>query len=164
MTSKPHVLMVSGFWRDDEPGGIAAGMQFKDRDEGLDLCRVLEASLATYDELTLQEVQSELRRLSPRRNELSSIEVMHVIMCVHWMQRRGHLKPDEFNGTLFAGTLEGNVFSTETNPVLMNLSSEMVGDNAVDMTEIIKASKLPDRGLVAAVRAVLDHKRGERTR
>jgi hypothetical protein len=154
-----RVLMVSAFWRDDEPGGIAAGMQFPDED-GETFCQQLEDFLPEYDKLTLEEVQSELRRLSPRRLQLSRAEISHVIACVHWMQRRRHLTPDEYNGTMFAGVMDdGTIVSSEKNPITIDIATEMKSDNAVDVTDIFKASKLPDAGLKSSLRAVVDHAR-----
>ena len=151
--------MVSGFWRDNEPGGIAAGMQFRENDDGVVFCQHLEACLPEYDKLTLEEVEGELRRLSPRRHQLSHAEVAHVIACVHWMQQRGHLKADEYNGTLFAGVMGGTVVSSEKNPITIDIATEMKSDNAVDVTDIVKASKLSDAGLKSSLRAVVDHAR-----
>jgi hypothetical protein len=138
-----RILMVSGFWHDDEPGGIATGMQFPDGD-GETFCQQLEDCLPEYDKLTLEEVQNELRRLSPHRLQLSRAEISHVIACVHWMQRRRHLMPDEYNGTMFAGVMDdGTIVSSEKNPITIDLAT----------------AEMPDAGLKASLRAVVDHAR-----
>lgn len=159
-----QVLMVSAFWRDNEPDGISAGMRFDAPTNGVEFCTDLEKTLPLYDKLGLQHVRAELVRLAPHRHELDMRDVMHVVACIYWMQERGHIKPDEYNGALFACSHEGTLASCERNPVTIDVAAEIKGKSAVDVTDIFRASKggpLLDRGLTAAVRAVVDHKRRE---
>ncbi len=159
-----QILMVSAFWRDNEPDGISAGMKFDSPEGGVEFCTDLEKTLPLYDKLGLQHVRAELVRLAPHRHELDMRDVMHVVACIYWMQERGHIKPDEYNGTMFGCTLAGTIVSIEQNPVTVDVATALKSKSAVDVTDIFRASKggpLLDRGLTAAVRAVVDHKRRE---
>lgn len=138
-----QVIMVSAFYRDDHPDGISAGMRFDGPDQGVEFCRHLEKCLPEYDMLTLEEVIAELRRLAPRRHELTQDEVDHVVMCIYWMRERGHIRPDEYNGPLFACVTSDTIVSCERNPVTFDVATKAVSDEAVDVTDVVKASKAP---------------------
>jgi len=155
-----QVLTVGAFYRDDEPGGIATGIQFG-TDEGAAFCAMLESLLPAYDARAniLQLVQDDLARLSARRERLSPAESAHVIMCIYWLQTRGHLVAGEYNGTMFVCLFNGAMLQVERNPVTMDLAVEMVGKNAVDVTDIIQASNPLDGGAVEAVKVVVEHAR-----
>jgi len=160
-----QVIMVSAFYRDDKPGGIAAGMRFDAPDQGVDFCRMLEDGLREYDSLTLDEVLSELTRLAPSRHELTSDETAHVVMCIYWMRERGYIQPDEYNGPIFACITGDTVACCERNPVTFDVATKVVSDEAVDVTAVVRASKAPmlDRGLTASLRAIIEHARRRTT-
>jgi hypothetical protein len=159
-----QVIMASAFYRDGEPGGIAVGMKFDSSCNGVAFCEQLEACLPEYDNIGLHLVERQIRHLAPRREgQLDAAEVMHVIACVHWLQTRGHLASDEYNGTIFACVYRGALVNCECNPVTLNLDSELAGKNAVDVTSIVKASHLVlDAGATDAIRTVVDHARRQR--
>jgi hypothetical protein len=159
-----QILSVGAFFRDDEPGGIAGGLQWQDPQRGLALCEQLQDGLVAFDvaAATPADHVSALRTLSPRRHSLTDIDVHYLIMAVYWLQCRGHLVPDEYNGTVFICMYKGALVQSERNPLTMDLDAEMVGPNAVDVTDIVKASQHTlDLG-VPAVRATVEHLRGGR--
>src|SRR5208337_5012492 len=88
-----QVIMTSAFYRDGEPGGIAAGMKFAP-EEGVKFCNELEESLLEYDKFTFVQLQSELARLAPRRHDLRPSEACHVIACIYCMQVRNDIRSD----------------------------------------------------------------------
>jgi hypothetical protein len=154
-----QVLVVSAFYRDNEPGGISTGCQFSTPDQGVDFCLHLEEGLPVYDKLSVADVRAELTRFAPRRHELDHKESLHVTMCIHWLQARGHLKPDEFNGTQFSCVIDGTIVTCERNPVTFDVRRKLQSDAAIDVTDIVHASVPGDRGLVDSLRVVLDHAR-----
>ena len=157
-----QVIMTSAFYRDGEPGGIAAGMKFAP-EEGVKFCNELEESLLEYDKFTFVQLQSELARLAPRRHDLRPSEACHVIACIYCMQVRNDIRSDEYNGTIFACVLGKTLINCERNPVTLDLTKEMTSKSAVDITVIVKASHLPlDDGATAAIRTVVDHARRQR--
>jgi len=159
-----QILSVGAFFRDNEPGGIAGGLSWEDPQRGLALCEQLQEGLVAFDvaAATAADHVSALRTLSPSRHSLTSIDVHYLIMAVYWLQCRGHLVPDEYNGTIFVCMYKGALVQSERNPLTIDLDAELVGDHAVDVTDIVQASeKTLDLG-VAAIRATVDHVRGGR--
>lgn len=155
-----QVIMVSAFYRDGEPGGIATGAQFPNGG-GVDLCVHLEEGLPVYDNLSVAEVLVDLAHLSPKRHELNHEESLHVTMCIYWLQERGYIQPDEFNGTQFVCVIDDTIVTSERNPVTIDIRAKLRSDAAIDVSDIVNASQAPgyDRGLVASLRAVSDHAR-----
>lgn len=154
------VRMVSAFYRDNEPGGIATGMQFHG-DDGVEFCKLLVEALPRIDaETTVDIACRALTYLSPRRHQLKPVEVADVISVVNWLQVRGHLVADEYNGTIFVCEFEGALVSCETNPVTIDLAKERTGEDAVDVTDILRAARGTLDGGKSAVRAAADHTRG----
>lgn len=158
-----RVLAACAFYRDDHPDGISAGIGFEG-DDGLDFCRELERKMPKYDRSARARVLAELTRLAPKRLELSSQEMAHVIACIYWLQLRDHLRADEYNGPIFDCMYRGTLVRCEHNPIVIDLDRAIVSPNAVDVTDIIRASTSPllDRGAVEAIRVATDHARRAR--
>jgi hypothetical protein len=78
-----------------------------------------------------------------------------------WLQERGYIQPDEFNGTQFVCVIDDTIVTSERNPVTIDIRAKLRSDAAIDVSDIVNASQAPgyDRGLVASLRAVSDHAR-----
>lgn len=147
------VLLISGFYKNDVPGGVGTGLQFdKDPLAGISMCEDMVLNLRTY-----QNPVSLSKRLltAGRRTEE---DARRAIMDVYWLQEHGFIEPDEFNGSQFICIVENSIINTEENPVTIDWSRLDTG--ATDVTDILRASKNPmDRCTIASVRAVADHAR-----
>ena len=162
MNDGMRVLMVSAFYRDNEPGGIATGIEFRDGADGVEYCRRLAENMPLGDVAPVAGTLGFLAALSPRRHELSPVEAHAVICAINWLQCRRHLVADEYNGTMFVVEFDGALIQCERNPVTIDLAKECTGENAVDVTDILHAARGTLDGGEAAVRAAADHVRGRR--
>ena len=135
-------------------------------DDGVAFCRRLVESLSKYDDATPLgpgPLFTVLSRYSPKRHCLQPNEVIGIVNAVNWLQVRRHLVADEYNGTMFVVEFDGALVQCETNPVTIDLRKARVGEAAVDVTDIVRASRNTLDGGVAAIRAAADHARGRRT-
>lgn len=166
-TTNLEVLAVSAYYKNDKPGGIGVGLNFVGR-EGIDFCHELEANLGVYDRLLplerVLQIVDKFSRDRPDFSDRSSLAirsgaVMDIVGSIYWLQERGHLAPDEYNGLAFGCFRDGALVVSEVNPV--TIDDAMTGLVAVDVTDIFRASKAPalDQGLFASLRAVADHAR-----
>jgi hypothetical protein len=155
-----QVVMVSAYYKNDKPGGIGVSLTFDVPGSGAAFCQGMEECLTEYDKLSVEELLDGLAKLSVNRPD-SQFAAAEAIMGVYWLQERGHLESDEYNGTMFNCMFRGTLVNSEKNPVTLDLASEMASKNAINITDIIKASKVPglDHGLTASIRAVIDHAR-----
>jgi len=162
-----RVLMVSAYYKNDQPGGLGVTLKFPvDVPEGMSgvaFCRGLEACLPEYDKLTVGEVLEGLRALGEARLDRREAAA-EAIMGVHWLQVRRHLAVDEYNGTLFNCIFQNTLINSETNPVTVDLAAAMKSGDPIDVTDVVTASKHPglDPGLAPSIRAVVDHARAAR--
>ena len=150
------VLNVSAFFANDRPGGIGLVLNLGEGpDRGVKVCRILESQLDVYDThgVTPDFLIGQLREWADRGG-MSDEEKIIAITSIYWLQERGHLTKDEYNGVIFAWTV-GAVFMTgEQSPLLLDLSKAV--RDGIDVTEIVKAGPLADMG---AFRAVTDYAR-----
>ena len=155
-----EVVMVSAYYKNDKPGGIGVSLTFDVPESGVNFCLGMEECLTEYDRLSVEEVLAGLSQLSKTRPE-TRFAAAEAIMGVYWLQARGHIASDEYNGTMFNCMFRGSLINSEKNPVALDLVAEMASKNAVNITDIIKASKVPglDPGLTASIRTVIDHAR-----
>jgi len=161
MTDDLVVHGAAAFWRDNEPGGVSVQIDLKSPERGLRFCHQLVASLRVLDETPLEAHLTKLRAYSPRRERLSVEEGCDIIAIVNWLQVRGHLVSDEYNGTMFFCTVDGDVVMSEANPVTIDVRERMKGPAMVDVTDIVRASKALtiDEGAKAALRVAQQHAR-----
>jgi hypothetical protein len=158
-TSDLEVLRVSAHFRNDKPDGLGVALDFNDSG-GVAFCLALEYGLAVYDrqQTTPEQILATLGKFARERPE-SHDAAAEVVMGVHWLQVRGHLAVDEYNGTLFCCVRGGNLLVVEDNPVAVDLDAAT--RSAVDLTDVVMASRVPalDPGLPSAIRAVVEHAR-----
>jgi hypothetical protein len=164
-TKTPLVNQVSAFWANDRPGGLGFAIPFEDPKVGLKVCRVLHSALATYDahpEVAPNFYLAQLCDFGSRAGGLTDEEMMIAITNIYWLQERGYLAADEYNGVIFAWTVEEGRRRTlmmgEQNPLVI----DHVGAtrNGIDVTEAVKATaKAGAFASDAAFTAVLDYAR-----
>lgn len=93
------VTSISAFWKNDVPGGIGLTFRFGDRENGNRMLAGLEATLADYDRNATPEAI--VAQLEAWGGTSLSMEQKYVAVAnVYWLERRGHLKSDDFNGVL----------------------------------------------------------------
>jgi hypothetical protein len=164
-TKTPLVNQVSAFWENDRPGGLGMSIPFEDPKVGLKVCRVLHGALATYDahpEVAPDFYITQLRDFGSRAGALTDDEMMIAITNIYWLQERGYLAADEYNGVIFAWTVEAggacSLMMGEQNPVAIDLVAAT--RNGIDVTEVVKATaKAGPFGSTAAFSTVLDYAR-----
>jgi len=156
-----EVLNVSAWWRNDKPGGIGVGIEFASNPgKGVAFCRVLESQLPVYDrQITVEEVLDQLSATARRRDQLTDLETMVIITNIYWLQERGRLRSDEFNGVVFTWTTKGTgqLAIGEQNPLFIDTHKAVSA--GIDVTEIVRAGGRLSDPHGAAFRAVLDHAR-----
>jgi len=109
---------IRALWRGNFSGGLRLRLTFEhDPDGGEEFSRELLERLWTYDEqyATRQEIEAHLAGLgahTPLRPEDATRAIQHI----YWLQVRGHLVPDPFNGVMWLCSGESDIFAMETNP------------------------------------------------
>lgn len=92
---------ISGFYRNDQPNGLA--LEIKGSPDALGNIR--DAILA-YDEpndpVTEAELFAQLDEFAARPNPLSNDEAIVALMVINLLENRGKIVPDEWNGMLFS--------------------------------------------------------------
>lgn len=163
-TKDPHINQVSAFWANDRPGGLGMGIPFEDPEVGVEFCRTLERALATYDahtEVAPDFYLDQLRDFGSRSGRLTDEEKVTAITHIYCLQERGHLTEDEYNGVLFAWTVEGtprSLMTSEQNPV--TIDHVAAARNGIDVTEVAEATaKAGSFASAAAFTTVLDYAR-----
>lgn len=96
---------MGAFYKNDRPGGLGFEMECDD-----DLPGFLETTARQYDEV-VQKTPSEVKFYFDQlaswgaalsRGELSEDLQMAAIINIYWLESRGHLKSDEYNGMVWA--------------------------------------------------------------
>jgi hypothetical protein len=153
-----NVFTVGVYWRNDQPGGI--GFTYDMKDGGIEFCEEIERTMPAMDisGITAERVTCRLRELALYGSDMNRRQAIECILNVHWLQTRGHLKPDEFNGTLFGCRFDEEFIAfSERNPVTITDHNVHV----MDVTDIAKAAgKMPlSKGNRDALRVATDYGR-----
>jgi hypothetical protein len=98
-----RLLAVGAWWNDDQPDGLRLMVDFVQKpDEGRSLYEQVQANCRSWDQYPEPRIylnQLQTLALKARTPEsLDAFEVMLVIVNIAWLESRGHLKADEFNG------------------------------------------------------------------
>lgn len=157
-----QILHVSGFWRNDRRGGLGFGYDFSGPGfkptDGEAFARRLDESLRTYDRnANPADIEAQLRSLGEEKERLLVVG-QHLpeehngiaLMNIHWLEQRGHLQADEFNGISWAWVPKGSteLALCEVNPITL------VSYGTIDVTELVKT------GAAGAFRVVNDRANG----
>ncbi|HLK36746.1 MAG TPA: hypothetical protein VKU41_08335 [Polyangiaceae bacterium] len=99
-----RILRVAAFWREDEPGGITVHKGF-DGDEGNVFASACERAMPHFDmHETPGKATAWLGTYAQTFGDPSDSEsedAKRAIATIHWLERRGHIKSDEYNGVLW---------------------------------------------------------------
>lgn len=98
------VTSIWVFYKNDLPPGFGFGFGFEDPEIVPVIVELLESGLTTYDknakpgdvELFFSQLD-ELARIT-KTMKLSSENVVIAMQIVHWLEQRGYMRPDEYNG------------------------------------------------------------------
>src|SRR4051794_10628641 len=100
-----RVMSVSAFWRNDRPGGIGFTIQFEGRDPhaGSHYQEAVERSLLTWDKhANAADLLAQLADFATVGGaSFTRQEQFVTIVNVAWLESRGHLASDDFNGILW---------------------------------------------------------------
>ena len=154
---KLEVLYVAAYWKNDVPGGVNIEIPFEDDGvDGLAFCIALESLLPEIDQIVTVAVAearlSELSRSRAMGRRPIERDALDIITLVYWLQERGHLVVDNFNGTMFLSRYDGKIVNTENNPATFDFEHEV--PNGADVTDIVRGTDR--RGSEAALRLVTD--------
>jgi hypothetical protein len=98
----PKIRRVEAFYKNDKPGGLGIIYEFKDGGERF--VAGLERAMETWDaNADPQDLLNQLDELGARREHVSLTDEENWVslMNICWLELRGHLKPDRFNGAIF---------------------------------------------------------------
>jgi hypothetical protein len=151
-----HIVRISAFWRNDRPGGLGVGIDFHDDPMGgEEYSRHLSRTLDTWDKNAAPgDIVDQLRELANLETELSDRETFIAIADIYWLQERGHLETDEFNGVLWNWIADDTrtLVGSEQNPITLDPNTAIA--TGIDVTEIARAP-----GSEQALRTIMDHAR-----
>lgn len=163
------MVCVSAFWTADLSGGLGVKLPFENRPEGdgIKFCQELQRHLVEYDARPEPDYYiAQLREWGSRRGELTDEEMLLAIRNVYWLQERGHLRKDEYNGVLFVWTVEKSkhmtMMTAEQNPVVIDVNA--AARSGIDTTEIMVAILADPFRPKAALTTVLDYARIPKTK
>lgn len=108
-TTPPRLLKIGAYYKNDEPGGFGAILTRDGFGDDLDLIvTMIVNAIPAYDQAASERgasaVASHLEEQIRAIGNESDPDMRWVItaMCnIHWLENRGHLQPDEFNGMVF---------------------------------------------------------------
>jgi hypothetical protein len=94
-----RVVKVMAFYRDDMPtGAIAVTMEFQENEGNLFAASAQKAMLLYDAHATPEGCFAQLEEWALTKPE-DAIE--RIIVTIHWLERRGHLRSDDHNGVLW---------------------------------------------------------------
>jgi hypothetical protein len=151
-----QILRILAFWQNDRPGGLGVGIEFDPSEPtaGEEFSHELEARLASYDaNANASDILAQLSAVAAESHRDPQMTAS-VIADIYWLQERGHLKADEYNGVAWSWIAAGtrDLATCEQNPILL----DMAGLRAIDVTDIARAP-----GALAALQAISDYARTE---
>ena len=169
------VMGIAAFWENDKPHGLGCELNMlghADTRYGMRFCeRLSDLVDAVPGDITAEETLEFFHMLSRQKlsrvegDPMEEAEGLAFMRAISWMQVMGHLKADEYNGTMFTCLIEENgqpstIALFECNPATLDIEEEIALPTTVDMTDIMRASPGPtDKGTLAAVRTVANHAR-----
>lgn len=113
MKGSVKIRLAAAYYRNDLPTGLGVGLNFEPGDDrGAALLVWAQAMMAVFDRAGPERAFAWLREQAPRaRGETLTRQAIEVaIATVHWLEQRGHLASDEYNGMIWMGTSGAGLF------------------------------------------------------
>lgn len=163
-TPRIVVAAVAAYYRSDQADGVSITIEFPDRD-GMAFCEELERWYQAT-EASEEHARHMLAWCATYKGERAFTfrEAVAIIRAVYFLRRRGRIPSDEHNGPMFLCLVaDGDAVCSELNPAKCDLAAELRGENAVELTDVLRAARRSGNGpdAMRAIRAVVDHARGE---
>lgn len=110
-----RILGISVFWKNDKPGGIGFTQTFPEGDAGTKFEQLAQRTMQDYDAAQAEGedvVGASVEQLTRwAQQDVSQLPVpeQFLILCnVMWLETRGHIASDNFNGVQWARLYEGS--------------------------------------------------------
>jgi hypothetical protein len=105
-----RLILISAFWRNDCPDGVGCTFEFQGND-GETMAKLIEDTVKVYDqhpEVPVEEYVEQLRAIGLTPIDLRDEQMLMLAMInIAWLERRGHIPTDEFNGMLYVRLIKG---------------------------------------------------------
>jgi hypothetical protein len=106
-----RLVGVAAFWRNDHEGGLSVYLGFSSG-ASEPFVGAVQRAMTVYDASPNREPYlAWLAEVAPRKERLSKPEIFRAIASISWLEQRGHLVPDEFNGVIWLGRRDGELVS-----------------------------------------------------
>ncbi len=110
MADEPRLLIsIAAYFENDKPGGIGFILPRKHFGEKLDMLTTSIANaMLEYDRAAreqgeaamVEDLEGQLREMAKYPDPDIGLVII-AMSNIHWLETRGHLQPDNFNGMLF---------------------------------------------------------------
>jgi hypothetical protein len=104
------IVGLAAFWRSETPDGLSISLDFRSGG-GAEFASALRRSMAAYDaNSTPEDCVAWLAAIAPHKAEGFSGDILQrAVATIDWLERRGHLRSDEFNGVVWIARCGGEL-------------------------------------------------------
>ncbi len=104
-----NIAGVAAFWRNDQDAGVSICLDFASGG-GDAFADAVRQAMPSFDaSATPERCMAWLAEVAGRKDQLSEVEILDVVACISWLEQRGDLLPDEFNGVIWFARRAGEL-------------------------------------------------------